>query len=256
MHIKTYKTHKITEKDSLFHLIDSYVPKLKERSIFVVTSKIISLCEGSIVEKKEVESKEALIQKSADAYLNSEDQVMNPCSIQLTIKNNILIPSAGIDESNGNGVYILYPKNIQQSAASIWEYVRYRDELQELGVLITDSHPTPMRRGVIGIGLGWCGFRPLYNYIGKPDCFGLPLQVTMRNNLDGLAAATVFCMGEGNEQTPFAVVTNAPKLEFQLEPPVSNEVQGLSIPMDEDLYAPLLKNASWIFKNHHGKSLN
>jgi F420-0:gamma-glutamyl ligase len=74
----------------------------------------------------------------------------------------------------------------------------------------------------------------------------------MRNNLDGLAAAAVFCMGEGNEQTPFAVVTNAPKIEFQPEPPVTNEVQGLSIPMDEDLYAPLLKNARWIFKNHHG----
>ncbi len=256
MHIKTYRTHQITTKDSLFQIIDAYVPRLEEQSVFVITSKIISLCEGNIVKKEEVESKEALIQKSADAYLDYKDEVMNPYSIQLTVKNNILIPSAGIDESNGDGVYILYPKNIQQSATSIWEYVRNRDKLRKLGILITDSHTTPMRRGVIGIGLGWCGFKPLYNYIGKPDCFGVPLRVTMRNNLDGLAAAAVFCMGEGNEQTPFAVVTNAPKIEFQLEPPAYAEVQGLSIPMDEDLYAPLLKNARWIFKNQQEKFLN
>lgn len=253
MDIKTYKTHKITTKDSLCALINSYVPTLQERSIFVVTSKIVSLCEGSIIEKKEVVSKEALIQQSADAYLESKNQGLNPYCIQLTIKNNILIPSAGIDESNGNGVYILYPKNVQQSATYIWEHLRSRDGLQELGVLITDSHTTPMRRGVIGIGLGWCGFKPLYNYIGKTDCFDLPLRVTMRNNIDGLAAAAVFCMGEGNEQTPFAVATNAPNIEFQLNPPTSAEVEEVSIAMDKDLYAPLLSHAAWIFKNRDGK---
>ncbi len=78
--------------------------------------------------------------------------------------------------------------------------------------------------------------------------FGTPLRVTMRNNLDGLAAATVFCMGEGNEQTPFAIVTKAPKIEFQQEPPTEAEVQELSIPMNEDLYGPLLKNARWVFQ--------
>jgi putative folate metabolism gamma-glutamate ligase len=254
MHIKTYRTHKITTRNSLFSLIDAYLPKIEERSIFVITSKIISLCEGSVVQKEEVVSKKVLIQESADAYLDYEDKTMNPYSIQLTVKNNILIPSAGIDESNGNGVYILYPKNIQQSAISIWEYLRNRDKLQELGILITDSHTTPMRRGVIGIGLGWCGFKPLYDYIGKPDCFGVPLRVTMRNNLDGLAAAAVFCMGEGNEQTPFAVVTHAHKIEFQLQPPTDKEIQELSIPMDKDLYAPLLKNTAWIFKNQNEKS--
>jgi F420-0:gamma-glutamyl ligase len=55
-------------------------------------------------------------------------------------------------------------------------------------------------------------------------------------------------MGEGNEQTPFAVITNAPKMEFQSMPPTDEEIQEIFIPMEEDLYAPLLKNAPWIFK--------
>lgn len=247
MHIKTYKTHRITTEDSLIGLVDAYIPSLKERSIVAITSKIISLCEGCVVEKSSVESKEALIRQSADAYLDLPNELIAPHAIQITIKNNILIPSAGIDESNGNGIYILYPKNIQQSATAIWEHLRKRDNLQELGIVITDSHTTPMRRGVIGIGLSWCGFKSLYDYIGKPDCFGVPLQVTMKNNLDALAVAAVFCMGEANEQTPFAVVNDAPNIEFQSAPPTDAEVQSLVIPMEEDLYAPLLKNEYWVF---------
>lgn len=246
MHIKTYKTHPITTKDSLISLMDAYIPPLKDQSILVITSKVVSLCEGSIVEKKDVESKKTLIQQSADAYLDSPDESIISHSIQLTIKNNLLIPSAGIDESNGNGVYILYPKNIQKSATSIWEYLRHRDKIYELGVLITDSHTTPLRRGVMGIGLGWCGFKALYDYVGKPDCFGIPLRVTMTNNLDALAAAAVFCMGEGNEQTPFSVITNAPRIEFQNRPPTAAEVEEISIPIEEDLYHVLLKKGRWV----------
>lgn len=249
MKIRTLKTRPVNPKDSLFEIIDTYIPPLQEKEILVITSKIISLCEGRVVAKNLGISKEELIRQSADAYLNIEsDSSLH--SIQLTIKNNILIPSAGIDESNGNGMYILYPENIQESATKIWEHIRSRDKIKALGVLITDSHTTPMRRGVIGIGLGWCGFKPLYSYIGKPDCFDAPLRVTMVNILDSLAVSSVFCMGEGNEQTPFSVISDAPRIQFQEAPPTNEEVNELSIPMAEDLYAPLLKNSQWIFKKN------
>jgi dihydrofolate synthase / folylpolyglutamate synthase len=248
MQIKTYKTHPITSKDSLFALIDAYVPRLEEHSILVVTSKIVSLCEGSVVSKDSVPSKEALIQQVADAYLEQKNEPPLPHAIQLTIKNNILIPSAGIDESNSNGDYVLYPKDVQASAVSLWNYVRELHSLQSVGILITDSHTTPMRRGVTGIGLGWCGFHPTNSYIGKPDCFGAPLRVTLTNNLDALAASAVFCMGEGGEQTPFAVITDASKVVFQATPPTQEQLDHVVISMDEDLYAPLIKQASWIFR--------
>ena len=102
-----------------------------------------------------------------------------------------------------------------------------------------------MRRGLIGIGIGWCGFNALYSYIGKPDCFDVPLRVSVVNILDGLAVPAVFYMGEGNEQTPFALITGAPKITFQDRPPTREEVDELCIPMDEDLYAPLLKSGPW-----------
>ena len=249
MQVKVYKTRRITTQDSLFDLIDTYVPKLENRSVLAITSKIVSLCEGNIVPKDSVASKEALIRQTAEAYLDYDKAFPAQYSIQLTIKNDILIPSAGIDESNGDGIYILYPKDVQQSAIAIWEHIRKRDKLDEVGILITDSHTTPMRRGVTGLGLGWCGFAPVYSYVGKPDCFGVPLRVTKVNNLDALAASAVFCMGEGNEQTPFAVITEVPRIIFQSFYPTEEEKNDVRIPMEEDIYAPILRNARWVFNN-------
>jgi putative folate metabolism gamma-glutamate ligase len=245
MLVRSYKTDRIKTGDGLFNILDKTLPILKEQSILVITSKIISLCESNVIPKNTSRNKLEIIKENADAYL--EDIGENPYHICLTIKNNILIPSAGIDESNGDDVYILYPKNIQKSATEIWNYLRNYFSIKELGVLITDSHTTPMRKGVIGIGIGWCGFKALYSYIGKPDCFGKPLRVTAINNLDALASAAVFVMGEGDEQTPIAVIENMPRIEFQSQAPSQLEIDEITIHPEEDLYAPLMNKALWIW---------
>jgi F420-0:gamma-glutamyl ligase len=46
-------------------------------------------------------------------------------------------------------------------------------------------------------------------------------------------------MGEGNEQTPFAIITHAPHIEFQSTPLTREEIKQISIPLEEDFYAPL-----------------
>ncbi len=211
----------------------------------VITSKIVSLCEGRVVPGDEVSCKRQLVRNAADAYLDEEA----PFDIQLTITNNILIPSAGIDESNGNGSYILYPEDVQASALLIWNHLRKRDGLKRIGVIISDSHSTPLRRGVVGIGLGWCGFKPLYSYIGKPDCFNTPLKMTKVNVLDSLASAAVFCMGEGNESTPLATVRGVRNVEFEDSPPLAEDCEEFLVRMENDLYAPLLKNGNWVWNN-------
>jgi putative folate metabolism gamma-glutamate ligase len=242
MQIKVIQTHRIEPNEFLKSILDRYIPKLAEQTIVVITSKIISLCQGRVVPKSAV-SKEALIRTEADAILQTTD---NPYDLYLTIKNNILIPSAGIDESNGDGVYILYPQDVQSTAVSLWYHLRETHALEHLGILITDSHTTPMRRGTTGIALGWCGFEPLYCYIGKPDLYEKPLRVTQSNLLDGLASAAVLVMGEGNEQTPLTLIQDAPRISFQNRPPTTEEEQNIMISMAEDLYAPLLKGGKWI----------
>lgn len=251
MKITAYQTKRVNIGDSLVTLLDDHLPVLTENTIVVITSKIISLCENRVVAKLATaeHQKQQLIQQEADAILEkNHSKHSQHQNIYLTIKNNILIPSAGIDESNGDEVYILYPEAIQTSAEYIWDYLRKKHHIQHLGILITDSHTTPLRRGVTGICLAWCGFKALYSYIGQPDCFGHLLKMTQTNNLDALASSAVYVMGEGNEQTPLAIISDIPRIVFQHRRPSRAEINEITIPIEQDIYAPLLTATSWIWR--------
>lgn len=242
MEIQAIKTHRVALGESLLTLIDRYIPTLPEGAVLAITSKVVSVCQGRVVNKDTI-SKEALIMQEADAVAQGAE---SPYSIVLTLKEGILLPSAGIDESNADNTYILYPTAIQETAAELWHHLRKKHQVEHLGILITDSHTTPTRRGVTGIALGWCGFAPLNSYIGTPDLYGRLLRVSQTNVLDALAVAAVFAMGEGSEQTPLALLQDLPQVAFTEQPPTPEEVQGLRIPMHEDLYAPLLMGVKWV----------
>ncbi len=241
MQVSSIKTHKVTPGESLEDILDQYITSLNDGDIMAITSKIVSICQGRVVQKSSI-SKRDLIAQEADRVLYADH---NPYDLYLTIKDNILIPSAGIDESNSNGVYILYPKDVKNVAHKLWQFLRTKFSLKNLGIIITDSHTTPMRWGVTGIALGWCGFEPLYSYVNKPDIFGKPMRVTKINLLDALATSATLVMGEGDEQTPLAVISNAPKISFVSRASNLEEEQSVVISMEDDLYAPLLTSAKW-----------
>ena len=242
MHVKAIKTHRIEIQESLESIFECYLKDIEENDIIAITSKIISLSQGRVVKKEDI-SKYELIRKEADLILESPH---NPYNFYLTIKNGILIPTAGIDASNVDGVYVLYPQDIQKTACSIWHFLRTKYSIQNLGILITDSHTTIMRPGVTGIALGWCGLEPLYSYIGKPDIYDNPLCVTCVNILDALATSAVFVMGEGNEQTPISLIKEAPQISFLDRIPTEEEEKSITIPYEEDLYGPLLMSGRWV----------
>ncbi|MEM9416757.1 MAG: coenzyme F420-0:L-glutamate ligase [Bacteroidota bacterium] len=241
MKVQAIQTHRVEVGASLLALVDRYVPVITEGSVLAITSKVVSVCQGRVIDQNSI-AKEALIRQEADAVAQG---VESPYGIVLAIKEGILLPSAGIDESNADHTYILYPANVQDVAVELWHHLRQRHRVKRLGVLITDSHTTPMRRGVMGIALGWCGFAPLHSYVGKPDLYGRPLRVSQANVLDALAAAAVFVMGEGSEQTPLALLQDLPQVTFMDQPPIPAEVTDIRIPMHEDLYAPLLMGVQW-----------
>lgn len=225
----------------LFTILDSSLSSLEEQSILVITSKIVSICEGSVVRIGE-KTKQELIEQYAQYFIPPQESKYH---ISLTITNNLLIPTAGIDESNGNGYYVLWPKNPQQTASEIHAYLTKRFALQNVGVLITDSKTMPLRLGTTGVSLGYCGFSSLNNYIGTPDLFGRNLLVTKANIADGLAAAAVLTMGEGNEQTPLVKISDVPFVHFSKEYPTAAERRELHIPLAEDIYGPLIESTKW-----------
>lgn len=241
---KTVKTRAfIPPQDDLLSLIkESFSTlKLKEKSIFVITSKIVSIWQGRCIEAKLIEDKDELIKKEAEFYLDRE-KVPNRY-VMLTMKQNLLIPTAGIDESNGKGYFILWPKNPYQAAKEIYNFIKRNYHLDNFGIIISDSHCIPLRWGTIGIALAYYGFYPLKDYRGTKDIFGRVMKMTQSNLADSIAAAAVCIMGEGDEQTPIAIVEDLDLVEFKEFDPINSN--PLEINRYDDIYAPLLNIIKW-----------
>ncbi|MEK7577977.1 MAG: coenzyme F420-0:L-glutamate ligase [Patescibacteria group bacterium] len=215
MNIKAIKTEPVTkETGDIYTLLEKSISSLEENSVLVVTSKIVSICEGRII-KIGTTDKDTLIAQEAEYYLPHTESKYD---VTLTINHNLLVPTAGIDESNGNGYYILWPKDPQKSANSIREYLIKRFLRNHVGVIITDSRSSPLRWGTTGVSLSHSGFLALNNYIGEPDVFGRTLTMTKANIADGMAMGAVTVMGEGREQTPLALsLPTHPLYNFRIE---------------------------------------
>lgn len=242
MRVTPYKTHKITPDDGdLLQILDRHLPIMPPRSVLAITSKIVAICQGRVV-PAEGTDKNQLIAQEAEWHLPPSS---SKYAVTLTIKNGLLIPSAGIDASNADNHYVLWPEEVQQVANQVRAYLCQRFDCEEMGVLITDSTTRPLRWGVTGVAIAHSGFLALNDYRGQSDIFGRPLQFTQVNVADGLAAAAVLLMGEGGEQTPLAVLQELPLVQFQTRDPLPTELAALRIEPEDDLYAPLLQAVTW-----------
>ena len=234
MQIKTFKTSIFKEKEDLLQFIFKCVKKIPENSILVVTSKIVALSEGRIVLIDKTISHDEMYEK----IIKSEsDFMLRTKHTWLTIKDGMVMASAGIDESNANGKMVLLPKDSFKSAKFIRKELRKKFKIKNLGVLITDSRLFPLRAGVVGVALGYAGFKGIRNYIGKKDIFGRTLKFSRTDVADSLATSAVLCMGEGKEQQPLALIIGAP-VEFTER----INKKELYINPKEDLYQPLFEN--------------
>ena len=244
MIITPIKTKKLfPPQDDVFSAIHAAIKKIPERSLLVVTSKVVSIHEGRCIPMENVTDKDKLIIAEADYYLPRDKKTP---WVMHTIKHNLLIPTAGIDESNANGFYIVWPKDPMQSARQIYRWARKTYGVKNCGVVITDSRSGLLHRGVIGICLAYAGFAPLNDYRGKKDLFGRDFHVSQTNIADGIAAAAVVAMGEGTEQTPIALITDISFVRFQPRSYTSRkQFSSFAIPMKEDMYAPFFARMKW-----------
>ncbi len=242
MKITAVKTHKITISDQdILKIINQYIKELKDGSIVAITSKIVALAEGRVVATDQAD-KEALIAQEAEYFLPRSS---SKYGVSLTITGGQLVATAGIDESNANGYFVLWPEDAQKTANIIRKYLQNKFQLKNIGVIITDSKTTPLRWGVTGTAIAYSGFKPLNDLIGTPDLFGRELKMTKVNILDGLAAAAVLLMGEGTEQTPLAIIEDTNFVKFTDENPSVKELESLKINIEDDIYAPLLTKVDW-----------
>jgi len=223
-------------KDDLLDALARAKLQLKEGDILAVSSKVLSIHEGRTLPIESVD-KDKLIEREAEWFIRFPK---NQHKKLFTINQGGMASSAGIDQSNGNGHYILYPDDSFKSAKKLRTFLIRKYGLTNFGVLITDSTSMPLRRGAIGFALAWDGFVPLKDYRKTKDLFGREFRAEVANIADGLAAGAVVAMGEGNESTPVAIIRGA-KVEWGNK----KTREPLVTAPEQDMYAPLLFSKKW-----------
>lgn len=225
MQVRAIRTRVFREGEDIAAFITSNIPTLREGSIVAVASKLVALAEGRVAPKRD---KEKLIKAESSWHKRVLKEWW------LTVRQGIVIVNAGIDESNADGKLVLLPEDAFASAKRLREALLTHYHIEDLGVVITDSRVSPLRRGVTGVALGYAGFRGVRDYRGRKDIFGRKMEVTATNVADCLASAAVLEMGEGSERQPLAIMTDAPVVFAERIAP-----EELAIPMQDDMYRGL-----------------
>lgn len=228
--VKTRVLH--PPKDNLLEVIDTSLTDIRERDVVIVTSKVVAIHEGRCV-PIEGTDKEALVRREADALYHPEGKTK-----PLTITRHALISAAGIDESNGEGYYILLPEDAWRSAREIHAYLVKKCGVSELGVIITDSHSLPFRYGAMSVSIGCWGFEPVESHIGRPDLFGRTMQYSKTNLPDAIAAATTLVSGECDEAQPIQIARGIPNLVFTDRDPRPS----FFVSYEDDIYRDLYRD--------------
>lgn len=235
MIVNPIKTRIFKAKDSLADFITAEIPKLGDKNILVITSKIMALSQGRVIENYSGS------QKEKEKWIRKESQkTIGNKWTTLGLRDGIWCSSAGIDESNAKGKLILMPEDPFENAEKLRKILLSHYKIKKMGVIITDSRNFPLRLGAMGIALGYAGFLGMKNYIGSKDIFGRKFQFERVNVADSLATAAVLEMGEGNERKPLTVIENAP-VKFTNK---KTDPKELFLDPKDDIYRALYQNLS------------
>ncbi len=210
MHYIPVKTRVLVPpQDDLLAVFRESLPTLRERDIVLISSKVVAIHEGVTVPIGQGVEKATLVAEAADLII---PRPYWPAPI--TVAHHTFLGAAGIDESNGNGYYILLPKDLFASASSLRQWLATEYGVRELGVIITDSRSMPFRFGATGVALAWAGIEPIEDCRGRKDLFGREIQYERSNLVDGLAAGANVLMGEVDECTPIVIARDVPRIVY------------------------------------------
>jgi coenzyme F420-0:L-glutamate ligase / coenzyme F420-1:gamma-L-glutamate ligase len=212
IHVKARK-----DRFDLFESLQGF--GYKHNDIVVVSSKFVSMSEGSMVKlsrvrvsekAKELAAKYHVDVKLTELVLRESEYVLRGVpGFLLAIKDGMIAPNAGIDKSNvPRGYAILYPRHPFETAQKLKS--KFLAELGiRVGIVIADSRLMPTRIGTTGVAIACAGFEPVEDQRGRRDLFGNVMRVTFKAVADGLATMGVAVMGESDESTPAAVIREA-----------------------------------------------
>ena len=222
-------------KDDLLAVIDEYVTDLKDGDIIFITSKVISIHEWNCVKNDWKITKKDLIFKETKNIIKTD--VVPWKDIYLTIKDNVLIPSAWIDESNANGYFILWPKDSLKFCKEVHSFLCKKFAIKNLGIIVTDSTAKPLKWWVVWIAICSYWIEPLIDKRWQKDIFWKKLAVTQINVIDALAWSAVYLMWEADEMQPIVIARDVPNIVYNTDETL---YEKMKIEPEKDLYREIL----------------
>ena len=191
--------------DDLAAALAQAAPWLADGDIVVVTSKVVSKCEGRIVPAPhDAEARDALRRQLVEA---EAVRVLARKGRTWITENRLGLvqAAAGVDGSNvGSDELALLPVDPDGSAAALRAGLAERLGVS-VAVLITDTMGRAWRNGQIDVAIGASGLAVLNGYAGSVDRHGNELVVTEVAVADELAAAADLVKGKLTD-VPVAVV--------------------------------------------------
>jgi F420-0:gamma-glutamyl ligase len=230
MVVSPIKTRLFLQGENLAAFILDHMNDVREGDVVVVTSKIMSLAENRAVDVKTPQDRETYVRQESELAVKTPYTTM-------TLREGMIMASAGVDESNADGKLILLPKDVYGSCHALWLDLKKTWGLKSFGLIITDSRTLVLRRGSVGMAIAHAGFHAIKSYVGSEDLFGRVLHVSRANTADPLASAAVHTMGEGRERQPLALIRGA-ELLFTDEKIGREDIQ---VEMKDDVYGPLFQ---------------
>jgi coenzyme F420-0:L-glutamate ligase/coenzyme F420-1:gamma-L-glutamate ligase len=210
----------VQEHDDIVNLILSSPskPEIQDGDILIITQKIISKQEGSIVNLSQV-MPSLLATGIASEYkkdprivqliLDQSKRIirMNDGVIIVETPHGLVCANAGVDESNvKDGHVTILPKNADESAKKLQQEIQKKTG-KNVAVIISDTFGRPFREGQTNCAIGISGISSITDYVGTKDTFGKILHVTAIAIADEICSAAELVMGKAL-QTPIAIVRN------------------------------------------------
>jgi len=191
--------------DDLGGAVAAAAPWLRDGDVVVVTSKVVSKCEGRLVPApQDAEERDRLRRKLVD---EEAVRVLARKGRTLITENRLGLvqAAAGVDGSNvGRDELALLPVDPDASAAALRTGLRERLGV-DVAVIITDTMGRAWRNGQIDAAVGAAGLAVLHGYSGAVDRHGNELVVTEVAIADEVAAAADLVKGKLTA-VPVAVV--------------------------------------------------
>ncbi len=191
--------------DDLAAALATAAPWLRDGDVVVVTSKVISKCEGRVVPAPaDPDERDALRRRLIDAEA-VRVLARKGRTLITENRNGIVQAAAGVDGSNvGATELALLPVDPDGSAAALRDSLRERLGVT-IAVLVTDTMGRAWRNGQTDAAIGSAGLPVLYGYAGAVDRHGNELVVTEVAVADEIAAAADLVKGKLTA-VPVAVV--------------------------------------------------